>query len=326
MQPIQKIMAPTDFSACSSIAVANALALANRLDAELHLFHVSRLLETALEVTNGFAVLADVLQEPDRAITVHMNRLMEKSSGSANVTVKRIQMRALSVPSAILRYARTQHIDLVVMGSHGHRGIKRWLLGSTAEETIRLAPCPVMVCPHAGVDLVPGRMERILVPIDFSDHALAALDCGASFAGAFGGRLLLLHVLPKQSGSRESEVREAEEKLRSVAVKAGRGIPVEIHVVCGHPGREILSFAQEKHCHLVCMSHLGRTGMVERLLGSTSEYVTRSAKAPVLVAADNTRARLEMAENGGTSSRDAVASYRVAPQMNERDTDPGGRP
>jgi nucleotide-binding universal stress UspA family protein len=96
--------------------------------------------------------------------------------------------------------------DLIVIASHGHTGFKYLALGSTAEKTVRHAPCPVLVVREAARGPIKTAsegiiLEKILVPVDFSECAKE----GARYASVFGTRvgadLLLINCALLLSGA-----------------------------------------------------------------------------------------------------------------------------
>jgi len=166
------------------------------------------------------------------------------------------------------------------------------------------------------------KLEKILVPIDYSDHSYQALRWGASLAELYGAQLLLLHVLPKAieevskdipthewvpyyyegmgSGTEPFRVErividlveEARTRLYDLAAKDLREtLPVEVRAAVGKPAAEILRVAHEEAVDLIVMGTHGRTGVRHVLLGSVAEKIVRSATCPVFTV----RAGAEMA-------------------------------
>ena len=101
------------------------------------------------------------------------------------------------IPTTIVDQALSIGADLIVIGTHGRRGFKRWLLGSVTEAVLHEAACPVLtVPPHAGTAAPEAvTFKRILCPIDFSTSALQAMGFGLDLARQANGRLTLMHVV-----------------------------------------------------------------------------------------------------------------------------------
>lgn len=94
---------------------------------------------------------------------------------------------------------RKHNIDLIVIGTHGHSGIRKLLLGSTAEKIIRLSACPVLT---VGPNLPDSKLElaefhKLLFAVDFSPECEAALPYVLSMATMLAAQLSLLYVVPE---------------------------------------------------------------------------------------------------------------------------------
>ena len=106
------------------------------------------------------------------------------------------------VTDSILSFAAAQKVDLIVMGTHGHKGVDRATLGSVAEKVLRKARCPVLVSrkPGRGVVAADGapdsiQLRRVIFCTDFSDPARRALQYALSVAMEYDAEITLLHVL-----------------------------------------------------------------------------------------------------------------------------------
>ena len=87
-----------------------------------------------------------------------------------------VDARTYFAHDAIVEAAAKRHADLIVMGTHGRRGLSRVLLGSNAERVLRQAPCHVLTVRADAA--VPAGLEfrKLLVPVDFSECSRQALD------------------------------------------------------------------------------------------------------------------------------------------------------
>ena len=137
-----KILVPTDFSECAAAAEAMAIDLARRLGGEIVLLHV--LVETPLY---GEGLLSGPrVQSVYDAHRKWAEETLEKRSADLRGQGIKTSWRAMGgVPfEEIASIADEEHAEMIVIGTHGHSGLNRVLLGSVAEHVIRLAPCPVL--------------------------------------------------------------------------------------------------------------------------------------------------------------------------------------
>jgi nucleotide-binding universal stress UspA family protein len=144
----ERILVPTDGSDVAQNAVSHALDIAERFDAEIHALYV---VDTDSMSLSMGAEQVDRLQQGQYE---EMDLVRERAEKATGYVADRARDRGLEVVehvsggrphSMIADYAANNDVDLVVMGSHGRGGIKRTLLGSVAERTLRTTTVPVMV-------------------------------------------------------------------------------------------------------------------------------------------------------------------------------------
>lgn len=132
------LLVPVDFSKPSLDALHYALALAQHYDAQLILLHVVAPLH------------ADMLMDTTEVQRAAHAAAHEQLTALADATKKAWprtgrELRAGHPVSTITALAKRANADLVVMGSHGYKGLKHAVMGSVAEQVVRQAPCPVLV-------------------------------------------------------------------------------------------------------------------------------------------------------------------------------------
>lgn len=283
MLQLKKILIPRDFSACSEEALQYGLDLARRVDAEVHLLFVEVLYADAYAPVASVASPREVLEE----------RLLE--GVKLRHRVERAVERDVAAAPAIGAYAEAHDIDLIVMGTHGRRGLRRLLLGSVAEEVVRTAPCPVFIVRRAEATAESEDQRAILVPVDFSRHARVALRYAKELAVIFDARLDLLHVIEEQvhpafyHGGTFSVYEVAPDLEEEVTQELeaffheteGPGVEAAFHVRHGHAAHEIVAFAEEVAPLQIVMATHGLRGMEHFLMGSVAERVLRLAPTPV---------------------------------------------
>jgi nucleotide-binding universal stress UspA family protein len=147
-----KILVPIDFSSSSDAALAMATALAQRFDAELHLLHVVPM----LPVINGVDDFPQMRYPLESAFMEESQRRAEQSLAKCIGPIVSLGVRASSmaeigsdVASNILTTIESQHIDMVVISTHGISGWRPLVFGSIAEKLIRLVRCPLVLLRSA---------------------------------------------------------------------------------------------------------------------------------------------------------------------------------
>ncbi len=142
MVHIETILVPIDFSEHASRALDHAIELAEHFGAELHLLHSYPLPPALASAAYGACVPPDL----DVAFRKAANEQLRECAEKVAARGLHVETNATSVPAAdaISAYAEKARVDLIVMGTRGLTGLKHALLGSVAERTVRMAPCPVM--------------------------------------------------------------------------------------------------------------------------------------------------------------------------------------
>jgi nucleotide-binding universal stress UspA family protein len=139
MGSFTRIIVPTDFAEPADRALDVAISLASQFDGNITLFHAS-----GLPHANGS--YADGLNWP-------ANEMMKEDKRWLDALVVKAKERYVLIDGAvtagepwlaILALAKAQHADLIVMGTHGRKGLSRVFLGSVAEKVVRLSPIPVL--------------------------------------------------------------------------------------------------------------------------------------------------------------------------------------
>jgi len=143
MIKLSRILVPTDFSEIGRLAVEYGTSLAAQFESELHLLHV----------IDDYFVLAPEsnLMLPDRNeylrdLKAAADHDLSTLPGPDGVPESRVRRHTLvGRPfEEIVQYAKKHEVDLIVIGSHGRRGLSHLLLGSVAERVVRTAGCPVL--------------------------------------------------------------------------------------------------------------------------------------------------------------------------------------
>ena len=154
MADLKKILVPTDFSEHSEHAAAYAVELARQYGAnQIHCIHVSDipadlLATSAYYMTGPSEQFVEQVRDEGRK---GLDAFVKKNFKDVSVKAVFLEGRPFV---EIIRYARENEIDLIVISTHGRSGLKHALFGSVAEKVVRKAPCPVLVVKQDERDFV----------------------------------------------------------------------------------------------------------------------------------------------------------------------------
>lgn len=268
-EPARFILHPTDFSPESDLAFAHALRLAVTNRAYLSLLHVGEAGET------------DWQDFPAVRKTLERWGLIDADSHRSDIAklglgVEKLVAHDQDVAHAIERQAARRSVDLLVLATHGRRGLAAWMKPSIAAQAARASSLPALFVPadsHGCVSLQDGKvtMKHVLVPVDHSPRSESAVERGIRAIEAYGtdeSRLTLLHV-----GSRD--------EFPKVQTPAGPW-RVERVALEGDPASVILNAAEQGKANLLIMVTEGSHGFLDVLRGSTTEQVLHRTPCPVL--------------------------------------------
>jgi len=280
------ILFATDFSSSSTAALPHAVAIARHFGAQLYLAYVIP--------TDAYDLIP--AGERDAALENmrrHVEQQMKGLRGTA--PLQGIQHTVLvdhgSVWPMISMMAEKQKIDLIVIGTHGRRGVEKLLMGSTAEEILRCARAPIlMVGPD---NLVPPEKEanprRILYATDFSPESNAAMHYACTLAKEYDAQLFFLHVAENVWKEPLSTRMQAADFFRMRFMEKQWVLEGEIkpqyYVEFGRPADLVLEVAGRLQIELILLGVRGASypKVAAHLPGPTAYDVVSHAPCPVLV-------------------------------------------
>jgi nucleotide-binding universal stress UspA family protein len=299
---IRNILVPIDFSNLSVLAVETAKGLARRFDATIHLAHVHEFYYPAGFIAPGAPVPISMVTFRDNSA----NRLsddLHMLAKTLGLSINNCHFRSSGLPPfhEICKVAREIPADLIVMPTHAPTGLAHFFEGSTAERIVQHSPCPVVVVKQNDRDFLKVgsavRIDKVLVPVDFSSCSLAGLNYAIQFAEKAAAKIVVFHAVHLgyaytsdgfamydlsvfERAARKDADRQMREFVR--CAKFGR-VKFETVIKVGPPVDEICAQVENKDVDLIITSTHGRTGFKHVLIGSTAEQVVRRAHCPVLV-------------------------------------------
>jgi len=290
MRQITTVLVGTSLSDASDALVGDALALARRTGARLHVAHASFLAPPF--VAEPFPPWID--EESAAAAAEQARRRVEAQLARVGIDRAReldgVTVAPGAVHQVLLDAAAACGADLLVIGSETSRAAAG-LLGSTADRLLPKATRPVLIV-HGRLAVPP---RKVLAPVDLSPFSADAFRCGMELLAALGGgepppRVEALLVLLRHDWLRveilPQEARAlASDSLRRFAAQHAGPLAgtVWISLRAGHPGVEIVRELADWPADLVVLGTHGRSGLERFLLGGTATYVTHHAPCSVLV-------------------------------------------
>ena len=154
MIKLAHILVPTDFSDYSQTALKYGCELANRFGATLHVIHAVEEYR-AFTPDSGMLLVPDYMEQLNQAAERELQKLPDPDwfSGGDDRVVRGVRQGNPFVE--VVRYAKENEIDLIVIGTHGRTGLTHALMGSVAEKVVRKATCPVLT-------VRPGQHEFVM--------------------------------------------------------------------------------------------------------------------------------------------------------------------
>jgi nucleotide-binding universal stress UspA family protein len=290
---LQTILVPVDFSAASLRALDYAVLLAAQFPSAVHLLYVHDGVDEFSPAASAARLLFEAAESRMR---LRLAGMREEHGSTLRPEDCHVEFGHADRKTCDL--ARRLEADLIVIASRGRTGWQRILLGSTAERIARHAPCPVLVVRQKEFlrEAALGLVRRILVPVDFSDLSIKAVEYAAALAAPLGARLHLLHVAASRSPGfidrdvrdpeaiRCAEMANAREQLSTIArMERLSSVPCETEVQSGNAIEEICGAIGRTGADLIVTATHGVSGLKQVLLGSVAEHMLRYAGCPVLV-------------------------------------------
>ena len=286
MVRFQKILCPVDFFPGSLRALDYAVKLAKNYGAGIHALHVvSPVISGAYGTEISVASLTAAFQKD----SIHQMAALKTKLKKSGVPIE-TEVLLGTIDVEIRRAIAKRKIDLVVVGTHGRRGVERWVLGSVTERLMRHCTVPLLVtASDRHIRSAPPAIRRILVTTDFSEGTAGTLKYAFSMAQECQAKITLLHIVDDVSVDlpyklRESVIRGVRRKLEELLPSGVRDwCDIKTRIETGMPYRAILKILKSEKADLLVMNVHGKSLLERALIGSTAERVVRAAPCPVLL-------------------------------------------
>lgn len=295
---LSKILVTHDFSPCSNQVLDYGIELAIETRAELYFLYVDVIDHVLSNDADNNDHHPDALELREKLRKeIYASARKQGFDPSDIEAIQYTVIKDIAAAPSIIKYCREKEIDLVLMGTHGRRGMARHWLGSIAEEVVRTAPCPVLTLrERLEPKSLADSLQKITVPVDFSPDSEEALQYAKSLASFYEARLEVLHVIehpvipsfydPGAYPAEELEVEHLKNKLiehMQARYSYARGVDGEVAytVLDGHPVGEILKWTADSGTDMIVIASHGLSANRTNGMGSVAERIVRMADCPV---------------------------------------------
>lgn len=290
-----RIIFATDGSACSQQALQELKSMVCPVGTEIKV-------ATAVDLWHPFTPLPDVqLREYRKAneIVQTAARELSKAHPTAEITADVLDGNVLD---ALLKLCRNWLADLLIVGSHGRKGIKRFFLGSVSRGLLLHAPCAVRIVKNTAIESSHRDHYNVLIALEESEHSKHLLDHVLSLPWKVNTRFACIHVVENLGpglfldddtmavdhivDSFNEVVRKHQDWINSVADAINTKYAQKVahgQVLLGDPSERILEYSVEWPADLVVVGSHGKQNFEKLVLGSVSDEVATSAPCSIEV-------------------------------------------
>lgn len=277
----KNILIATDFSECSERALSYATGAARRYGSTLHFAHIVPINTYYLAEVDALGVAVEQAQRDAAEMVAHLEREKQLAGVRHHTWVLRGY-----VAEMLNELIAREHIDLVVVGTHGRTGLSKLVLGSVAEEVFRKSPCPVLtVGPHVPVARPGSGLKAVVFATDFSADSARALPYALSAAREFGSELTLLHVLePGEETAADRPGRDALLKVRLQEMLGSHASQVKARaeIASGNPADRIVATAAQRGAGVIVLGLKAPQMFADRLPWLYAYRIVSQAPCTVL--------------------------------------------
>lgn len=280
---MKTILVPTDFSECARHALNYAVAIAQKSKAQIMLLHiVQRLYRSASFPKTGKWMNDENTEEQVPYMMEFLKgvkRKMKSLISSVNTEGIKITdtIQTGNVSKAIKSASKKCKADLIVMGTHGTKGLNEVLIGSNASQVVRDAEIPVLTV-NTEKQSKNIEIRNIVFATDFSEETNLVFPFIKYFAEIFGAKIHLLKIV-----SQPDLIEKAKEEARRFQEENNLNeYPVQILHNLESESEGIRRFASFINADLIALGTHGRHGLAHFFKGSIAENVVNHATHPVL--------------------------------------------
>ena len=275
----ERILVPTDFSDISQRALEYAKVIAKTGNSELLLVHVNPPVDF---ITSPEAAWIDVSE-----VQSLQEEQLEQNGAALRSEGFRAHAISLTGPlyEELLSAVKQHKVDLIVLGTHGKKGLERLMLGSDAEAVLRHAGCPVLSVGPAAANLKDKtwHIREVICPTTLETRSAATVAYAQKLAATYEAELVLFHV--KSSSEPEDDVDwiSFEDAVHYYLPEDLRQRSwLRTRLATASPGTSIVDLVKQRNSDLIVMGVNPASSAATHLARGTAAKVLAEAPCPVM--------------------------------------------
>jgi nucleotide-binding universal stress UspA family protein len=279
---LKKILVPVDFSDTSLQALEYAIDIAKRSKATITLIHNTESMVANVSTGDYFASSINNLiafeKEANEKAKEHLKKFAEKIEKKNKIKTTAV-ITSGWVREEVLRTAEKTEADIIIMGTHGVKGFREFIVGSNTFRVINEAVCPVLSVQHHAK--TPG-FKNILLPFRDKSHSREKVDYAIKIAELYGATIHVLGIDMEETKEDFKKIELETEQIKSIIEK--KGLKCKIKVKSSqYVSDKVLKHAQEVKADLiVIMADMDKMNISEYFMGPFSQQIVNHSSIPVL--------------------------------------------
>ena len=273
---MKKILVPVDFSPKSEEALKVAAKIARKIGGEIYVLHIVDIPNSEIDVIEGNQVPKGPMAMMLFEATHHkFDDFLDKDYLDGIPVFE--QVMTDSPVEGIADFAKKQHIDFIIMGSHGTSGLEEFFVGSNTEKVVRTSKIPVLVIKKPASAF---KIDKVVIAGKFKGQNIKEFKKIMKFLSMFKPEIYLLRVNTISNFKSSKELDDIFEAFLKKVPEYSNLKPVIYNDYTVQEG--IFNFAEKVDADLIALATRGRQGIMHFLSDSIAENVVNAAKRNIL--------------------------------------------
>lgn len=272
---IQRILIPMDFSETGLLALEHGAFMARLFKADVYLLHVIELLEYSFATYDPLATIDT--GEMETVVTKNLNDLAQKISTQYGIQVTPV-ITSGRVSSEIKDVANDNEIDIIIMGTHGVKGVSEFFIGSNAHRTATVSSCPVITVQTHAQNI---GFTNIVMPIDSTIHSRQKVDHVIELASKYAAKVHILGLVNTNENADENKLNIKIDAVEKAVKKAG--ITYERHTTKGkNLAIETMNYADKVKSDLIVIMTDHESDLNGMFMGAFAKQIINHSLIPIM--------------------------------------------